>query len=269
MFVLHAVLMNVSNKADAAQGTSCCTAQSYWTKRRKANEVIKSWQSVPASANSELHCGSLLSSINACVGYHRVPVDTHENQPVLGSCCEGMQDINPIRASIDTPDYEIALTDTGIQTSSSSVDEHCEFNLPDNFEDRFDSDSSCSNETDLFKELADWAVEFRVPNAAVDKMLKILHSNHPQLPLTCRTLLQTGKLDSEVMSLTCGQYMHYGILAGLQLFEHDIVKLGQTELFYQVNIDGLPLFKSSSTQLWPILGQLVGIKPCPFLIGSF
>ena len=42
------------------------------------------------------------------------------------------------------------------------------------------------------------------------------------------------------------------------------------EISLQINIDGLPLYKSSSTQFWPILGRLV--KPCitnPFIIGLY
>jgi hypothetical protein len=45
MFVLHAVLMSISTNAEGAQGTICNTA-SYWTKHRRANELVKSWQSV-------------------------------------------------------------------------------------------------------------------------------------------------------------------------------------------------------------------------------
>jgi len=39
-----------------------------------------------------------------------------------------------------------------------------------------------------------------------------------------------------------------------------------------INIDGLPLLKSSKSQLWPILGKVVGTQNQfiePFLIGAF
>lgn len=43
-------------------------------------------------------------------------------------------------------------------------------------------------------------------------------------------------------------------------------------MILQINIDGLPLSKSSKNQLWPILGKIVGPQNQfiePFLIGAF
>lgn len=37
----------------------------------------------------------------------------------------------------------------------------------------------------------------------------------------------------------------------------------------QLNFDGLPLDKSSSVQLWPILGMLKGLSKNPVVIGVF
>lgn len=44
----------------------------------------------------------------------------------------------------------------------------------------------------------------------------------------------------------------------------DILKLRSEVVDFQVNTDGLPLFRSSGLQQWPILGRIVGIK-FPFL----
>lgn len=44
----------------------------------------------------------------------------------------------------------------------------------------------------------------------------------------------------------------------------DVIKIN-------ININGLPLAKSSQSQLWPILGQIynIGINKTPFLIGAY
>lgn len=275
MFVLHTVLVSISTNAEGSRGTICNTG-SYWTKRRRANELVKSWQSVTHSDRCHSYSDSLLASSSASDGSSHVLPPIPDNEYYCG--CEGTS-INPhthVEHALaseggiaDTLDCEAPIIDTGVDYSCSGRHEISDYDYTDYFEDRFDSDSCVSDEGDLDQELADWAVEFRVSNVAVDKLLKILRSRHPQLPSTCRTLLQTGKVDTEVKSLACGEYMHFGIQKGFQTFEKHIVKSGQSELLYNVNVDGLPLFKSSSTQLWPILGQLVGIKACPFLIGSF
>lgn len=51
--------------------------------------------------------------------------------------------------------------------------------------------------------------------------------------------------------------------------QSDIVAL-EKSIKIQLNIDGLPLFRSSSGQFWPILGWLENIgKWEPFIIGLF
>ena len=38
----------------------------------------------------------------------------------------------------------------------------------------------------------------------------------------------------------------------------------------QINIDGLPMFKSSSVQFWPILGRTdASVQREPFIVGLF
>jgi hypothetical protein len=137
------------------------------------------------------------------------------------------------------------------------------------FPDNFEYDSSDSGEININKELSDWVLEFEVSSVAVDKLLKILHPIDPQLPLTCRTLLQRGKCNDTIVSMPGGEYMHCGILTGLMNLKQQLLKFDQRKIQYQVNIDGLPLYKSSSTQLWPILGKVVGIKSDPIKIGVF
>ncbi|KAL5022613.1 hypothetical protein ScPMuIL_001768 [Solemya velum] len=81
-----------------------------------------------------------------------------------------------------------------------------------------------------------------------------------KLPKDPRTLLKTAK-NYAVTEICGGSYHHSGIAtciseellsatSPLSVYDIDAVAL-------QINIDGLPLFKSSSTQFWPILGRIV------------
>jgi hypothetical protein len=51
-----------------------------------------------------------------------------------------------------------------------------------------------------------------------------------------------------------GQYVHFGIEKGIEDFcAYDDLKSDVSSLDLQLNVDGVPLFNSASTSLWPIL----------------
>jgi len=69
-----------------------------------------------------------------------------------------------------------------------------------------------------------------------------------------------------------GQYVHFGIAEGIRYIieTSGIVTRLSEEIHLSFNIDGLPLTKSSKSQLWPILGCLRNFKnKSPFIIGAF
>ena len=89
--------------------------------------------------------------------------------------------------------------------------------------------------------------------------------------MTYRTLVKDRQKDHDrpnpnITEVCQGQYLHILILSGLKLSRSDIVKKGDSCIKHQVNIDGLLLWNSSSTHLWPILGRILD-KPDAFPIG--
>lgn len=56
---------------------------------------------------------------------------------------------------------------------------------------------------------------------------------------------------------------------GIQLAIDSIKQKIPANLKLQVNVDGLPLFKSSKVQLWPVLGHFVNLTSAPFVIGIY
>lgn len=108
--------------------------------------------------------------------------------------------------------------------------------------------------------LRDWAISHQIRHSAVKDLLKILKSHYdPQLPSDPRTLCETPtNLLYQTRKISGGEYFHFGIADSISEFLKTIsdLKLRKiTTIFLRVNCDGIPLFKSSGKQFWPILVQ--------------
>lgn len=71
------------------------------------------------------------------------------------------------------------------------------------------------------------------------------------------------------MPLVNGEYIHLGLANYLITFLNSNPSFNDNIIELSFNIDGLPLFKSSNTSLWPILGHIKNIKTDPFAVGIF
>lgn len=100
-------------------------------------------------------------------------------------------------------------------------------------------------------------MQHKIPQSALTDLLKILIPFHSKLPLDSRTLLQTN-LSMPSRQLEKGELCYMGLLQPLKQFVSRCTssQLRNNEIDVSFNIDGLPLFKSSNTQLWPILGLI-------------
>ena len=126
----------------------------------------------------------------------------------------------------------------------------------------------------LVDEIAVWANEFHISPKAVGALMKILRPFHPRLPMDGRTVTHAFTSNSVcVTPLAGGFYHHFGIESCLnQLHIQDSLPIVEgLRISIQVNIDGLPLFRSSGMQLWPILGLVKEpvVTREPFVIGVF
>lgn len=128
----------------------------------------------------------------------------------------------------------------------------------------------------LREQLAKWCVHFRVPGIALSVLLTILivYDVAPNLPKDCRTLLQTAK-SVRTKIVRGGEYFHFGLAHGIrQVLEglpQAVFDKCDNVLELLFNIDGLPVFKSTNTHLWPILCAFnVDNRLCrPFTVGIF
>lgn len=145
--------------------------------------------------------------------------------------------------------------------SSSSDDED---SMPANAEDILISDN-----TDLVLKLSAWAIKHNIGYEATNELLQILRNANINVPKDSRTLKKTPT-DAESIQIDGGLYIHYGVEDCLTDF---LIKSKNTfllndEIIIDINIDGLPISKSSNKQLWPILLSVVDTKDV-LLVGVF
>ena len=117
------------------------------------------------------------------------------------------------------------------------------------------SDSDVNDYVDdtLAPRLANWSVKNSCTRACVNELLEILRDSGLNLPKDSRTLLETVR-NVPYIDQCGGKYIYFGI-------EKNIIRiLNYCKVLVQnmkmkVNIDGLPLSKSSKSQLWLVVGS--------------
>jgi len=120
-----------------------------------------------------------------------------------------------------------------------------------------DEDKSMDNE--LLHDLRNWSFAFKIRHNAINALIKILrHTPHSQfntLPKNARTLLKTPRKTAEIVTLSGGSYYHFGVSNTLEvlLLHYKSISLKVSEINLLINIDGLPLSRSSPKSFWPIL----------------
>ncbi|CAC5356575.1 unnamed protein product [Mytilus coruscus] len=173
--------------------------------------------------------------------------------------------------------------------SACDDNENRENNLPNLNEDdakalgySYKSDSSTTddnsvensenvNDDNLCQDIAAWATKHKNSRAALNDLLHVFRKHGHRVPKDSRTLLQTPR-HIETIEKCGGSYFYVGIESGIlkvisqhekHFFKGDYVE----EIKLNFKIDGLPLFKSSNTQFWPILCSVDNFEP--FIVALF
>ncbi|XP_050545843.1 uncharacterized protein LOC126908047 [Daktulosphaira vitifoliae] len=147
------------------------------------------------------------------------------------------------------------------------------FTSNQDIEEQNDQLVELSEKSHNFKQkISKWAVEERINMSSLDRLLKILktHDCHKDLPSCARTLLETPKF-TVTKNVPGGIYWHYGLKNGILDFLRKAKSFhlqDNTTIQLMVHLDGLPVSKSSTNQLWPILGSFFKINYV-FIIGLY
>jgi hypothetical protein len=139
-----------------------------------------------------------------------------------------------------------------------------------------DSEVECNIDLErpaLCVQLAQWAVRNNITDCALGGLLSILKPHHPNLPVDPRTLKKTPQtyVIKEISGSDgrVGQYHYFGIGCCLLDLLQQHQQFDGTSLVLQFNFDGLPLFKSSNMELWPILCLARPVSCKPFVVGLY
>lgn len=141
-----------------------------------------------------------------------------------------------------------------ISTFSTSEKEHPLFNKQISFREK----------------LIVWTDKYKVEQKTLTSLLHLLKSeDHDNLPNDGRTLMNTPR-STTLYKRSGGYYYHYGLQNGItDKLKQLNMSITNHVIYINVNIDGLPISKSSKSQLWPILAQIVSTDSVPFLVGAY
>ncbi|VEN55794.1 unnamed protein product [Callosobruchus maculatus] len=167
--------------------------------------------------------------------------------------------------------YQLVLMKVTTLTSDAE-------NLPINIEETVEHTKSiienmehAASNVSFKDELRLWAVSYNIPQNAVTDVLGILrsHTSH-LLPKDCSTLLKTPRA-IDILPLENGSYCYFGLksVIGKMYHERKINNMESSNIELLINIDGLPISKSSSAALWPILCSDDTFTKRVYIIGAF
>ena len=125
------------------------------------------------------------------------------------------------------------------------------------------------------KALVGWAIDSIIPRIHLTNLLRVLVDDFGLnfLPRDSRTLLKTPRSAILSKPIPPGHYTHFGISKYLNMLLEHKPKLFEkmTELKFIVNVDGIPLTKSSGNCFWPILCKIANLPFDlePFIVGVY
>ncbi len=145
---------------------------------------------------------------------------------------------------------------------NSDIDIHQDLDSSESVSDVESVQGNHGNCTIPMDQLAKWATESKLTRSCVNNLLEILRQTHPDLPKDARTLLQTPR-SVDTMDKCGGKYSYFGLESCMSsmLSRNKEFAQNHDDIELMVNIDGVPLHKSTNEQFWPILISFGNFAP--------
>lgn len=232
----------------------------YLSKRRK-NQIINH------ILNYNKH-SKLLHSTNLNITSNTIEVENNSN-----SSFTNVHDTN-VDTNVDNILSQDEMSESSIE-SCSDKENNEEHNEVQGYISDINNISNCSDKRSLREDLQKLIIERNIAHNTVNELLAILRKHgHVDLPKDARILLKTPRnASANIKSLSrTGHYIHFGIFSTLKRSIQIYSKfIKENKIKLNINIDGVPLCKSSGSQFWPIMASIedVDTYTSPFIIGVY
>ena len=134
-----------------------------------------------------------------------------------------------------------------------------------------DSDLSDEDDSTFEQDFLKVVVRRGLGRTIVNELLAVFRKhNKGDFPKDARTCLGSISVVSTI-EIFPGRYHHFGLFESLnRILKFSTIRNSSDVIKIQINIDGLPLSRSSQSSFWPILGKVVSpIVSKVFLIGLY
>ena len=170
------------------------------------------------------------------------------------------------------PDEDVLADDNyGLPTEQEGSSAESEITLDSDFSlDDLGGDDNVSQECDadssvqeplLVQDLGFWARDSALSLLVLTNLLHILHKHGIDVPLDARTVYKTPKQNT-VQRKCGGDYCYLGLRNGLvNCLQTVATSFTDSVIHLKVNIDGIPLYESNASSLWPIVCSFALFAP--------
>lgn len=199
--------------------------------------------------------------------YERKPIHADRSTATIGvSTCESLADENVLIQQnnlLEDFNSNNALNEFLPNSDARII---IESEVEQNINENINTTSEFSNW------LRSWKLKHNITHTAFSELLcKLRTCGHSDLPQDARTFLNTPK-NNIVDALSENEsFFHYGLeKAIIEQLVRTKCTVGNEIITIDLNIDVLPISKSSKSQIWPILGKIYGNKAfTPFVISAY
>ncbi|KAL4716746.1 hypothetical protein ACJJTC_001902 [Scirpophaga incertulas] len=173
-----------------------------------------------------------------------------------------MDDFNGNEGSVVSEHYNIDSE----QNSESTYRNCFEILESESSLDEYEADRNLM----IRRKIKKWAIDKNIPQSALNDLIEIINDRFTNLlPQDARTILHTTTKVNIKSIDNDSDYWHNGFHYQLNLLFDNMVDVPDFVSFI-INFDGLPIFKSSKKEFWPILCAIHEYPDLhPFVIGIY